>query len=646
VNLFSDIKNGILPDENVIFYILENNINYNEDEKEEIKKYIQILNNSLSTSSTEEKILIIRVLFVLEFMMDKEEAIKNFIYRSLFLNIHEAKGFYELKDYIELMTKFIEKVDLDFVFNILRDRIKELSNYSSLELRSFFNWILHIIWNIKKYYNNYEFISFYDNLKYLLDELMKQDRISDVMYVEFFTYHIMGNSFQNIDEWREFNQNVTKKTEPFYKKYTNNLPKCNPSKKPKKRIAFIKDRIVMNSPFMVEYSLFKSLMEDNKFRDNYELAVYSFNQFEKSDDDEKCIKMLNDIGVIVINPVREFKKDGYYNDHFKKALKMRETLIYDDVDIMIAGGVFPIVDFLYLSRTAPLQIYYSHGNCAFDIEGIDKRVSHFNQECSEFKWNIINVPMAKEFLVGTDGEKEVGNIIKAHYKEEFGDDVVILGTIGRLIKIDSDEYLEVVSKIMQENPNTIYLACGLGNTDNIKEKLKKYNIDEKRFLFLGMINPHIYGWVIDVWLNTFPLPQGNSQEEYHEKGHGIVIQSEVIINCKYDYEFIEKEILKEKPEVFFRAFEVNNIDKNISFNKLIFEVYKKHNKNINEKEILQCIEQIENLQECKDKWLQTIHCISQNKEYKEMYRWMTYKLWQEHVKWKNSRNKLLNILKG
>jgi len=578
MNLFLDIKNGILPEENIIFDILEDKINYNysNEELKEIKKYIQIISNSLANASTQEKILIIRVLFILESILNLEEAKKYFIIRSMSVRLD-----IEAKEYIEVFKKFISYLSLEFTFLVLQNRLKELHNLNSEELRSFFNWTLHVIWNIKEYYNHNNFRKWYKDLQNLLDNLMKQDRISDVMYVEFFTYHIMGNGFQKIDEWRDFNKNITKRTENFYKKYVSTLPKSNPTKKNKKRIAFIKDRIVFNSPFQVEYSLFKSLLNQKEFTDKYELAVYSFNQFEKSDDDEKCINMLENLGIPVINPVLEFKKDGWYNDHFKKALKLRETLLHDDIDIIIAGGVFPILDFIYLSRTAPLQIYYSHGNCAFDIEGIDKRVSHFEQECREFEWNIINVPMAKEFLIGSEGEKEVGEIIKNHYKEKYGEDIVILGTIGRLIKIDSDEYLQTISEIMKQNPNTIYLACGSGNEETIKEKLKRYNIDEERFLFLGQVNPHIYGWVIDVWPDSFPLRGGVAKGEYKAKGGFFVTHLKyyknesykIILDEKYSNEGVEYPIAYDTKEYIYF---VNKAIKDKKYREMIGKIQKEN----------------------------------------------------------------------
>ena len=533
------IENGELPPKDIVFFLLKNQI---KDDNPKIDKYIEVLHNSINNSSEEEIFLIIRVLFVLESYKNKDTAIRNFIYRFMLLDIHLFSG------EIEYFKKIIDNIDFEYMFDILRWGISQLKNENDKRLRTFFNWCLHIIWNIDRFCNHKNWSGLFDVLKELLFYLVKKNRISSVMYLEFFIYHIMGNSFQTTKEWREFNKEITQKTAPFYKKWGENLPKPNPTKKSKKRIAFIKDRVVINSIFQTEYSLFKSLKENREFNENYEIAVYSANYTEKSPDDDSAIELLKNIGVVYINPLYQFQKDGYYNDHYQKALKLRETLINDDIDIIIMGGVFPILDFLYLNRTAPMQIYYSHGNCAFDIEGIDKRISHFAQECEEFEWNIVNVILEQRFLIGTDGEKEVGNIIKQDYLRRYGENTIILGTIGRLVKIDNDEYIKTVSEIMKQNPNTIYLACGDGNQVTIKEKLKKYNIDEDRFLFLGQVKSHIYGWVIDVWPDSFPLGQGQSKDEFIAKNRPVIFHikrgvkrnnNNKVFIAKDDSEYIE-----------------------------------------------------------------------------------------------------------
>jgi glycosyltransferase involved in cell wall biosynthesis len=111
---------------------------------------------------------------------------------------------------------------------------------------------------------------------------------------------------------------------------------------------------------------------------------------------------------------------------------------------------------------------------------------------------------------------------------------VFLGTIGRLVKIDSDEYIKTVAKILKQNPNTLYFACGAGNIDSIKEKLKKYDIPESRFVFTGQVNPHVFGWVIDIWLDSFPLRQGHSLVEAQAKGGAIVHYAPVLTQKDID----------------------------------------------------------------------------------------------------------------
>jgi len=190
----------------------------------------------------------------------------------------------------------------------------------------------------------------------------------------------------------------------------------------------------------------------------------------------------------------------------------------------MASG-YDINNFILSNRTAPQQIFWSHGNCAFDIDNIDKRISHFEQKCKEFDWRIFNIPISKEFLVGTAKDKKEGLILKETIKKYYDKDTIFLGTIGRLVKLESKEYIKALSEIMKQNPNTIYLACGVGNNENVKALMEKHGVDLSRVQFLGQVNSHIFGWVIDVWPDTFPLRQGQSRVEYREKD-GVIIGME------------------------------------------------------------------------------------------------------------------------
>jgi len=550
------VKNGEIPSEEMLLDIVQNSADQGSGKDTELQQYIKLLNNALVQAQLpEESLLLIKTLFALENYISRDEAFVLFIQRVIKLHVHKIPS--EFGDFVKELSQYYSA---DLIMQTLQAQLKNLHLKQDEEFRSFFNWSLHIFWNTKQLLNSDKWTSWYEDLKKLLKVLVEQKRASEVMYVEFFIYHVMGNSFQKIDQWKEYNENVIKLTEPLYKENTNDLTRLDKKEKSKKRIAFVVDRVVENSVFQVNYSFLKALKENDEFNKKYEIGVYTVNYFEKSKDDPECIKMIEELGIHFINPVRKFTLDGYYNDHLEKAKHLAQTLIFDEIDIMIAGGAMPIIDYLYLARIAPLQIYYSHGNCAFNIEGINKRISHFPQECEEFAWEILSVPLDRKFLVGEPKDKEKAKIIKERYEKEFGKDLVILGTIGRLIKIDSQEYLETVAKIMQENPNTIYLACGLGNINSIKSKLKKLNIDEKRFIFTGQINAHVYGWVIDIFLDTFPLRGGSAKAEYMAKGYGILVINlqaysgqvyQVSKELKDKYDCLEYPIASNKEEYIY-----------------------------------------------------------------------------------------------
>ena len=485
---------------------------------DEIKITIDILKKEFKNSSnTYEKSIINNLIFVLEFINSKD-SLKDFIKRTLQVNRKEDN------EYSLLAFAFIKEYEIEeeIFLKSIKEILSEYFNFDKTTRRSIFINLLSELWNNKKYFNNPIWLEIFDDAVALLNKTIEKNLIDEQMYIHFFTYHIYGNNIHTIDEWRIFNEKVEKPASKFYKKWGENNKLKQPKKeisKGVKKIGILVDRLVLNSPMIITYSLLKALSKQKE----YELYLYSMNYIDKNPDEQNIINMFNNIGVKVFSPQNYFIKDGFYYSHLKKALMIRDLIIKDEIDYLISGFGYDIPNFIFSNRSAPKQLFWSHGNCTSEIEGIDKRISHFNQECEEFEWEIFNVPIAEEFLIGSKEEKEKGLLLKKSLLETFGENTVILGTIGRLIKIDSDEYIKVIAEIMKENPNTIYLACGSGNEKSIKEKLKKHDIDQNRFIFTGHVNPHVFGWVIDVWPDSFPLRQGNSLSEYRSKGKAYVV---------------------------------------------------------------------------------------------------------------------------
>ena len=411
--------------------------------------------------------------------------------------------------------------------------------------------------------------------------------IDEVLYLQLFLYHFCGNSFISQEQWREFNTEVLKKSSALYREFgakfltkSSKIEKRNtakdskhqnlksmksmeapqsaensqeskssqPTQQTKRIIGFLRDRFVENSPFKVEYSLIKNLINSSCFTQKYSIKIYCMSLIEKSENDPRIMQLFASLGVEIIDIGLAFNKANFYNSHLQKALALREIIQNDEVAILISpNNGYGISDFLLSVRVAPTQVFWTHGNYVYDIEGIDARLTHICNDLREIThegvvFGGIPVKMDTAFYnppISAQEIKEARENIAyllaqnknlktkdfSNFTDEWLRDKVILGVMGRLAKIDSMDYLEVICEILQRREECVFIACGAGNEEVIKSKISQINPSVlPRFCFTGQIDSAVYGHIIDVWLDSFPMEQGESRIEYIAKGRGLALR--------------------------------------------------------------------------------------------------------------------------
>ncbi|RAX56886.1 hypothetical protein CCZ01_08070 [Helicobacter monodelphidis] len=492
---------------------------------ERFKTYADIARSELKNHSnidTSERVILLELASVSLFLMgNHKEALGFYMTEVSKLHLYDSGMLGRTQfvlDFFSSLSLPFEEVEDIFLSMFNPDNFFE--NEAPIR-RSFFVWAIHQWWNVPSFFNHFGWLALYARWREIFYIALEKD-LDFAIYVQFFIYHMMGNSYQSQEEWKVFNDEITKKAEPYYIEYGKHLPPCKKSqKKGKKLIGILKDRAVQNSPFKVEYSFLKAFLSIPELKGKYEFKVYLMGFVEKSDDDLEIIKDYQELGIEVIDVVSVLNVAAFkfYTSHLSRAMSVREQIIADGVDIILSpNNGYGISDFILATRSAPLQVFWSHGNAVYDIKGIDRRISHFQPD-GGFQFEQFSVPMDIERFYNPPVTSEAIFV----ESNRFPHDKVVLGVIGRLVKVNNEEFLSAIAEVMHQYPETIFIAAGHGNYDSVREKMDKLGIGKERFFMPGHIDAHIYGHIIDIFCNTFPLQQGESLAEYASKCKGVTI---------------------------------------------------------------------------------------------------------------------------
>ena len=403
VRLYGYLKEGHLLENNYInLWFLFSQTPLAQDAT--LSSFIALLEQSYATYDVtqKERFIFAHLLFVLK--MANGEGVKCL---SWFMGEHlwfDGKSYHLMDANAKALRSFCEsfEIPVEWVIQGLADslEVERFLKASFAARMGIGTWILGFFWQIKGFENHPCWRDIlYPVLKQLFVTCKERGMMEEVMNLHFLMSHIVTNRIQTQEEMKAFNIEIEEGASAFYAKWAEEqkLPLPKTSLHVKKKIALVKDRIVENSPFKVEFSLLSALAEDKDFKEKYELVVYSMATIEKSLDDEKCIESIRNLGFDVRCVAFEsLNLANNFQSHLTRALAIRNDMQKNEIDTMIvANNNTPIASFLFSSRSVEKQIFWSHGNFQYDVNGIDLRVSNLKNLNSTQDYKMILIDLLK-----------------------------------------------------------------------------------------------------------------------------------------------------------------------------------------------------------------------------------------------------------
>lgn len=432
--------------------------------------------------------------------------------------------------------------------------------------KSLMLWVTSVFWNI--YGPRPDFLRIYPAFLKLFKESLGRQDLEMALFIHHPLATVWMVNSQTQDQFRRFSEDVSQKLSRHVLEKTvsgEGLPPVTRKLVPGQdlKIAFVMNRLVENSPLRVLRDLLKSL-KDVAVHENFKLVVYDVGQIEKSPSDQSTIQSIRDLEIpcVCIQEMIPDANEGLYYSVAQKLKILRKKIVDDGVDVLVLSTEGHIDDYLLATRTAPVQIFWSHGNYVYDVPGIDARITHGGvEEGTVFKRLSYEGHDFFGFQQTFTRERyapDVGPEVVRALRARFPREALLLGSIGRSIKVESESYMNAVAQIMTECPDTVYVAVGAGNYGAFREGLMMRGILGERVFLEGYQNPHPYGYMLDLFLDTFPLQNGESFGEFVAK-QGVFVRIHPLVLDTMDAKSTDKSVSL-APDDFFRMYAYSQQD--------------------------------------------------------------------------------------
>jgi hypothetical protein len=241
----------------------------------------------------------------------------------------------------------------------------------------------------------------------------------------------------------------------------------------------------------------------------YELYLYAWKY-----KDPEVLERVRSLGVCV----RSFDLSEYSETEL---VRLRRSFAGDHIDVVITDMNSAVPHYLFENRVAPAQIFYQLGMPFWRLRKLDGVFQGWQiaPETLGFRPEQCHFMPAPESMADLNPSVDPARVQAERHR--FPRAERIAGFYGRLVKI-TPEFCNIALRILERHPGTIVALGGTGNAEPILQFVKEHGLEDRMFVINEFVDGHVWGHVLDIFLDTFPLMGGYSCREVMAKGKPVV----------------------------------------------------------------------------------------------------------------------------
>lgn len=193
----------------------------------------------------------------------------------------------------------------------------------------------------------------------------------------------------------------------------------------------------------------------------------------------------------------------------------------DRPDVVIADMNNAVPTALFARRAAPAQIFLQMGMPAWAGPGLDAVINGFGFDAELAGWgSAMQLPLDPPWdlveLAGAASEEEI-----AAERGRFPPELRLVGSYGRLVKV-TIEYLQAAEAILERCPDAALILGGTGDASHIRNFIAASPVGDRIFLDKRFVPKHVWGQLLTLFLDSWPVTGGESAREMLAKGKPVV----------------------------------------------------------------------------------------------------------------------------